>query len=90
MKIRIIGAFAELWGLALVLFIMQILLSQSFEKEDTLKSPFLILLSYLTYTKLWLFVVLKSLWEELVLKKEKIWVKTERFDTTGLSGAREQ
>lgn len=84
-KIRIIGPFAELWGLALLLFILQLLLSLSFEREDTLKSPFLILLSYLTYTKLWLFVVLKSLWEELILKKEKIWAKTERFDTSVLS-----
>jgi len=77
--LRIIGPYAQLWLLAFLLYLLEIQLAMSFEREDSLRSLALALIAYLIYTKLWIFVVLKSLWEDHVLKKKRTWVKTERF-----------
>jgi len=87
--IRMIGPYAELWALAYILFTLEILLALSFEKEDSLKVILPILLSYLTYTKLWIFVVIRSLYLEFIIKKERTWEKTERFDPVGYGNIRE-
>ena len=79
-RIRVPGPYAELWGLAFLLFLLEIMIALSFEREDSLGSLGLAVLAYLTYTKLWVFVVIKSLFEEYIFKRKKIWMKTERFD----------
>lgn len=78
--IKVLGPYLILWGLAFLLFILEILVALSFEKEDSLKSLLDVVITYLIYTKLWVFVVLRSLFQEYIQKREKIWVKTERFD----------
>jgi len=78
--VRVPGPYAELWGLAFLLFLIEIMIALSFEREDSLVSLGLATLAYLTYTKLWVFVVIKSLFEEYIFKRKKIWMKTERFD----------
>jgi len=35
--------------------------------------------AYFTYCQLWIPVVLKGLYDDYVLRKARVWVKTERF-----------
>ncbi len=78
-RIRVLGPYAELWALAFLLFVLEILLALAYEREDTLSNGILIPVAYLFYTKLWVLVVLRSLAEEILFKKERRWVKTPRF-----------
>jgi len=78
--IRVPGPYAQLWGLAFLLFLMEILIALSFEDEDSFSSLGLAVVAYLIYTKLWVYVVIKSLLEEYVFKYNKTWVKTERYE----------
>ncbi len=78
--ISVIGPYAELWGLAFLLYILEIMIALSFEREDRPGQIFYILLAYITYTKLWVFVVLRGIYLETFGKGGHVWVKTERFD----------
>lgn len=79
-QIRVLGPYPALWGLAFLLFVLEVFLAISFEKEDSLKSLWIIVLAYLIYTKLWVFIVLRSFHHEYIQKREKQWAKTERFE----------
>jgi len=78
--VRVLGPYRELWGLAFLLFILEIIIALSFEKEDSFSSVLLTIFAYFTYTKLWAFVVLRSFYQEFIQKREIIWDKTERFN----------
>ncbi len=76
------GPYSEVWFFAFLLFVLELVIALSREKED---SPFNILLlavSYFTYCQLWIPVVLKGAWDDFVLKREHVWVKTQRFRMT--------
>ncbi len=79
-RIRVLGPYFELWILAFFLFVLELLIALSLEREDSLGSLLIIVLAYFTYTKLWIFVVLKSIFQEFFQKRERIWDKTERVD----------
>lgn len=83
-RLRILGPYTELWGLAFLLFLLEILVALSLEKEDSVSAVALSILAYVTYTKLWVFVVLRAIIEEFVLKKKHTWDKTERYDGQAL------
>jgi cellulose synthase/poly-beta-1,6-N-acetylglucosamine synthase-like glycosyltransferase len=78
-RIRLYGPYFELWLLAFLLYILEVLIALSYEREDTPLNFLVTVLAYFTYTKLWVFVVLKSLYHDLVQKKRRSWDKTERF-----------
>lgn len=78
-RITVIGPYAELWAFAFFLFLIEILIALSFEREDKFSNFLLSIFAYLTYTKLWVFVVLRALTFQLFSKKERRWEKTERF-----------
>lgn len=80
-RIDIIGPYSELWLFAFLLYLLEILLALHFEGEDSLSNVFLTVFAYFTYTKLWVVVVLISLYQDFIQKKGRIWQKTERFDT---------
>jgi cellulose synthase/poly-beta-1,6-N-acetylglucosamine synthase-like glycosyltransferase len=80
-SIPVTGPYAEVWFFAYILFILEIVIALSREKEDSPKNIFLIALSYFTYCQLWILVVLKAAYDDFVLKREHIWVKTQRFET---------
>ena len=82
-RLRMLGPYTALWALAFLLFLLEILVALSLEKEDSAAAVALSTLAYVTYTKLWVFVVLRAIYEESVLKKKHIWDKTERFDGKG-------
>jgi len=78
-RIRVLGPYAELWALAFILFSLEVLLALAYEGEDSLSNLLLIPAAYLVYTKLWVLVVLKSLYQEIAGKNRGIWVKTPRY-----------
>ena len=73
------GPYAEVWLFAYILFILELVIALSREKEDTPLNILLIALAYFTYCQLWIFVVLKAAWQDFVLKREHTWYKTQRF-----------
>jgi cellulose synthase/poly-beta-1,6-N-acetylglucosamine synthase-like glycosyltransferase len=75
------GPYAEVWFFAYILFILEIVIALSREKEDSLQNILLIALSYFTYCQLWIFVVLKAAYDDFIRKREHIWIKTQRFET---------
>ncbi len=78
-RITVIGPYKELWAFAFFLFLIEILIALSFEGEDNLSNFLLSIFAYLTYTKLWVFVVLRAIFFQLFSKKGRKWEKTERF-----------
>jgi cellulose synthase/poly-beta-1,6-N-acetylglucosamine synthase-like glycosyltransferase len=82
--IPIPGPYKEVWLFAFLLFILELVIALSREKEDTPLNIFLIALAYFTYCQLWIFVVLKAAYEDFVLKREHLWIKTQRFRVTEL------
>lgn len=74
------GPYTTVWIMAFVLFIFEIMLTLSFDDEDTFKNLGVILLMYFSYCQLWIFLVLKAMYIEHVKKEGKVWDKTVRFE----------
>jgi cellulose synthase/poly-beta-1,6-N-acetylglucosamine synthase-like glycosyltransferase len=74
------GPYTAVWVLAFLLFIMEILLALSYDREDSLGKIGLIVLAYFTYCQLWIVVVARALWLDFVKREKRTWVKTVRFD----------
>jgi cellulose synthase/poly-beta-1,6-N-acetylglucosamine synthase-like glycosyltransferase len=81
-SIPVPGPYSEVWVFAFLLFILELIIALSREKEDSPLNILLIALSYFTYCQLWIPVVLKGAWDDFVLRREHIWVKTQRFRTS--------
>jgi cellulose synthase/poly-beta-1,6-N-acetylglucosamine synthase-like glycosyltransferase len=79
-RIQVVGPYGRLWALAFLLYIIEILLALSFEREDKPGNIYVAIVAYLTYTKLWAYVVLRSLYLEYIARSKRTWAKTERFD----------
>jgi cellulose synthase/poly-beta-1,6-N-acetylglucosamine synthase-like glycosyltransferase len=79
------GPYKEVWLFAYFLFILEIVIALTREKEDSPLNIFLIALAYFTYCQLWILVVLKAAYEDFVLKREHAWVKTQRFKVSELN-----
>lgn len=82
-----LGGFSTmLWGMAILVFVCNIMLTLSTEKNEfTLSSALFSLLMLFTYAKLWVIVVLKALWlsfEDQVFHREVKWDKTVRYEET--------
>jgi hypothetical protein len=75
------GPYTAVWILAFVLFILEILLALSYDREDNLKQVMLIILMYFTYCQLWIYIVAKALYLDLIRREKRTWVKTIRFET---------
>jgi len=75
------GPYTAVWLLAFLLFIMEILLALSYDREDSLAKIGLIVLAYFTYCQLWIVVVARALWLDFVKREKQTWVKTVRFQT---------
>lgn len=78
-----LGGFSSLlWGMAILVFVLNVLITLAVEKNEfNLESAFLILIMLFTYSKLWVFVVLNALVQTIsdtVHKREFKWDKTER------------
>jgi len=79
-RIVLPGPYTEVWLLAFLLFVGEVLLALSREKgEDSFANFLLVILSYFTYCQLWIPVVLKGFYDDFIRKKARTWAKTERF-----------
>ena len=74
------GPFTVVWVSAFFLFLFEILLAISFDREDNWKNIGLILLMYFTYCQLWIFVMLRAFYLENIKRATHTWDKTVRFD----------
>lgn len=82
-KLNIEGSINAIWFLSFILYLISVSITLSFERGELNKKSFwIIVLSYFTYSQLWLFISVKALLKyikEKILKKEITWYKTERF-----------
>lgn len=83
------GPYTAVWIAAIVLFLLEILLSISYDGEDRPSSVGLILLMYFTYCQLWLYIVVRAMYRDLVKREKRVWEKTVRFELTP-QGARDE
>jgi len=74
------GPYTVVWVMAFFLFIAELALTLSYDKEDTVKNIGLVILMYFTYCQFWVYIVLKALWSDYVKKEKRTWAKTVRFD----------
>lgn len=82
-----LGGFSTLlWGMAIVVFVLNVLLTLSVEKNEfNATSALLVLVMLFTYSKMWVLVVGNALLQtakDVIFKREVVWDKTERFDET--------
>ncbi len=76
------GPYTLVWILAIVLFFAELQLALSYDREDSFRSIGLIALMYLFYCQLWIVVVARAFYLDLVRKERRTWVKTARFHRT--------
>jgi cellulose synthase/poly-beta-1,6-N-acetylglucosamine synthase-like glycosyltransferase len=74
------GPYTTVWIMAFMLFIFEILLAVSFDREDRMRNIGLVALMYFTYCQLWIYVVLRAWYLDYVKKEKRTWVKTVRFE----------
>lgn len=81
--VSLAGFSTVLWGMAILLFVVNIMVTLASEKNEfNLISAALVFLMLFTYAKLWVLVVLRAIWmsiEDAVLKREVKWDKTVRY-----------
>jgi hypothetical protein len=75
------GPYTAVWILAFILFVLEILLALSYDREDNLKQILLMVIMYFTYCQLWIYIVGKALYLDLIRREKRTWVKTIRFET---------
>ncbi len=82
-QVKLGGFSTGLWIMAILVFIFNVMLTLSLEKNEfTLESVGLAALMLFTYAKLWVFVVAKAAWDsimDILLKREVKWDKTVRY-----------
>lgn len=81
--VKLAGFSSLLWGMAIMVFIVNTMLTLSLEKNEfTLESLALVTLMMFTYAKLWVLVVLKAFIDsfiDAVFNREVKWDKTIRY-----------
>jgi cellulose synthase/poly-beta-1,6-N-acetylglucosamine synthase-like glycosyltransferase len=82
-----LGGFSILlWFMAILVFVLNVLITLAVEKNEfSLQSALLILLMLFTYSKMWVFVVVNAIIKTLsdyIFKKEAKWYKTQRYVET--------
>ncbi len=83
-----LGGFSSLlWGMAILLFVLNVLITLSVEKNEfSFESALLTLLMLFTYSKMWVLVVVNAIIQsaqDRIYHKEVVWDKTERFEENG-------
>ncbi len=85
LRIDIPGPYHLVWLSAVLLFVAEIYLVASYEREHRARQLALATLMYITYCQAWLLVVFRALWHEYVLQAGYRWDKTARFGTPELA-----
>jgi cellulose synthase/poly-beta-1,6-N-acetylglucosamine synthase-like glycosyltransferase len=84
LKIRALGPYSEVWLLAFALFVLEVTIALSREKdEDSFINLVLVVVAYFTYCQLWIPVVVRAFFDDVVLRRKRVWAKTERYVEVG-------
>lgn len=78
------GPYVWVWGLAYLLFVAEIGLALSYDREDTPKNWLLAALMYFTYCQGWIIVVARAFKDDVISRKPREWDKTERVEATAI------
>ena len=83
-----LGGFSPaLWGMAILVFVANVMLTLSLEKNEfNIESLGLVFLMLFTYAKLWVIVVVKAIWDstmDAIFKRDVKWDKTVRYVEEG-------
>jgi cellulose synthase/poly-beta-1,6-N-acetylglucosamine synthase-like glycosyltransferase len=74
------GPYLEVWLMAYLLFVTEIVLMLTREPgEDSLSNMLITVAMYFTYCQLWPLVVASAFWKEYVRGEARQWAKTRRF-----------
>ena len=74
------GPYLEVWLMAYLLFVTEIVLMLSREPgEDSVSNILFTMTMYFTYCQLWPFVVANAFYLEYIKKEKRTWAKTQRF-----------
>lgn len=79
-SIALPGPYTAVWILAFVLYLAEMLLTLSYDREDSWRNLGLMVLMYFTYCQLWIYIVVRAWWSEYIKKEKRSWAKTERFE----------
>jgi len=74
------GPYTTVWITGIGLFLLEMLLALSYDREDTMNNVLLTLLMYFTYCQFWIYIVGRAVYLDLIKKEKRTWVKTVRFD----------
>jgi cellulose synthase/poly-beta-1,6-N-acetylglucosamine synthase-like glycosyltransferase len=74
------GPYTAVWIVAIFLFLLEVLLSLSYDREDKLSNLILSILMYVTYCQFWIYIVGRAMYLDVIKKEKHTWVKTVRFD----------
>jgi cellulose synthase/poly-beta-1,6-N-acetylglucosamine synthase-like glycosyltransferase len=74
------GPYTAVWIVGIILFLLEILLALSYDREDSFSNILITFLMYFTYCQLWIYVVGKAIYLDFVKREKRTWVKTVRFD----------
>lgn len=74
------GPYTAVWIVAVFLFLLEIFLALSYDREDTFFNLVLTMLMYITYCQFWLYIVGRAIYLDVIKKEKHTWVKTVRFD----------
>jgi cellulose synthase/poly-beta-1,6-N-acetylglucosamine synthase-like glycosyltransferase len=73
------GPYTLVWIMAFFLFVLEIFLALSYDREDRPGNLGLIVLMYFTYCQVWIVIVLRAIYRDVIRKEKRVWDKTERF-----------
>jgi cellulose synthase/poly-beta-1,6-N-acetylglucosamine synthase-like glycosyltransferase len=80
-RITVPGPYSLVWLFAYVTFVLQLIIALASEREeDSTKNILLTMAMYFTYCQLWIPVVGKAFYDDLIARRPMKWVKTERFE----------
>ena len=79
-SLHAIGPYSHIWLLAFLLFVLEVGITLSREEgEDSFFNLVLVVCAYFTYCQLWVIVVIRALLDDVVLRRKRVWAKTEHF-----------
>jgi cellulose synthase/poly-beta-1,6-N-acetylglucosamine synthase-like glycosyltransferase len=82
-SLNIPGPYTAVWVSAFFLFVLEIIVVLSYEREDSFINILLTVGMYFTYCQFWLFVVFKALILDTLGHRKGIWDKTVRYKVPG-------
>jgi cellulose synthase/poly-beta-1,6-N-acetylglucosamine synthase-like glycosyltransferase len=73
------GPYLAVWICAVLLFVVEIMITVSFDREASFENLGVILLMYFAYCQGWIVVIFRALYQEFIQKGTIKWEKTPRF-----------